>query len=278
MSAFDASTRVKRAVADPATDRELPQPQSLSWSAITTTTALSNTAGTHCDVVHGDRSYRFAGNRTDIVTGDHKHTVDLNQTNMIVGKHKETIVEDCYQSFIGPHLVTNHTVRNETRMARCNTCYGDWWVNDDPGHCETIDGESYCGQGGQWYYAHTYYQFARVLNHEIATLKAEAHGVHLEVAAAHAAAKLFHCEYDIWHPSAYLNDDETYITHDEINSIEFAVAGNAQKAQMFDTSVETVHSIINQLSNEIEGVHNGNEVAVHSLPRIGTFIPPPLPV
>jgi hypothetical protein len=278
MTVFNGITSVKRAVMDPGTDHRLQSPRSLSWAAITTPTALTGTTGDHCDIVHGDRSYRFTGSRTETITGDHKHSVGGNQTIMIGGKHKETIVQDCNQSYIGPHLVTNHTVRNETRMASCNTCYGNWWVNDNPDQCETIDGEEYCGQGGRWYYADTYYQFTRILNHELATSKVEAHGVHVEVGAAHAAAKLFHCEFDLTHPSGYLNDDQIFITREQYNAVDLTIYGSEQKVHMFDTSVETVQSVIKSLSIENAAVHSGNELAVHSLPRIGTFIPPPLPV
>jgi hypothetical protein len=117
MSAFDSATKIGRAVGDPLTDGKLPHPKSLSWAAITTSTAVIGTNGTHCELVHGDRWHEIRGN--------HNENIAANQTIKVVGKHKETIVESCYQNTIGPHIVMNCNVRNETRLGTYTEVYGD---------------------------------------------------------------------------------------------------------------------------------------------------------
>jgi len=125
MGAFDRSTKVRRFVADPLTDHKLPRPASLSWKAITTPAAVSGTAGTHCELVHGNCWYQINGHHTEMISGNQSHTVMRDQTVKIGGRHKETIVKDCYQNIIGPHTVTNHNVRNETRLDTYTEVYGD---------------------------------------------------------------------------------------------------------------------------------------------------------
>jgi hypothetical protein len=127
MSAFDSATKVKRAVADPVTDHKLPHPQSLSWAAITAPTAVFGTKGTHCEVVHGDQWNELKGNHTE--------NIAQNQTIKVLGKHKETLVESCYQNIVGPHIVLNNNVRNETAMGTYTKTFGDWEQQDtNSGH------------------------------------------------------------------------------------------------------------------------------------------------
>ena len=117
MSVFDTATKIKLAVGNPKTDHKVPHPRSLSLNQITMATALVGTKGQHCNIVHGDQWQEL--------NGSEMHHIARNQTIRVRGKHKETIVESCYQNIIGPHIVQNNNVRNETRLDRFNLVYGD---------------------------------------------------------------------------------------------------------------------------------------------------------
>jgi hypothetical protein len=174
MSAFNGDTRLRRAAADPATDQKLPAPVLLSWKAIAEPRGLSGTNGQECEVVHGDRARRITGNRTDSIEGDSWHTVDGDQTLTIHGKHKETIVQNCYQNFVGPHIVLNQTVRNETHMGARTVIYGDFLNRDT--------------SSGTLFYADLLMEHTNVLNFEWSDYKLEAQGLHVEVKGAHIGA------------------------------------------------------------------------------------------
>src|SRR5215472_14467182 len=127
MRVFDATTKVKTAVSDPLTDHKLLHPKSLSWGAITSPSAVAGTNGAHCDLVHGDQWHEIKGN--------HKQNIQQNQTIKVVGKHKETLVDSCYQNIIGPHIVLNNDVRNETRLGVFTKTSGFYW-HTEPGYGE----------------------------------------------------------------------------------------------------------------------------------------------
>jgi hypothetical protein len=117
MGVFDGTIKVKRVVPDPATDHKLSHSGSLSFESITKDTALAGTKGRHCDLVHGDHWHE--------VRGSEKSTIFSDQTITVRGNHKETLVGNCYQNIIGPHIVQNNTVRNETRLGKFHLVYGD---------------------------------------------------------------------------------------------------------------------------------------------------------
>lgn len=124
MSAFDALTKIKQAVEHPKTDHLLPKSRSLAFKAITGKAALKGTKGDHCELVHGDHWKELKGNETMNVKLDQKLTVKQHQTIKVVGNHKETLVGKVYQNVIGPHIVQNNAVRNETRLSRYTLVYG----------------------------------------------------------------------------------------------------------------------------------------------------------
>jgi hypothetical protein len=171
MGIFDNTTKVKRAVSDPATDQTLPHPKSLSWSDITNSTAVAGVLGAHCSLVHGDRSQETHGNGFDQIDGHHDLTVGGDQTVKVGGKHKETILQDCFQNIIGPHVVSNQTVRTETRMGAFAETFGEFDHYDD--------------HDGSIYYAATLNEIVYVFNFEYQTMKMELEPLHIELKGAH---------------------------------------------------------------------------------------------
>jgi len=59
------------------------------------------------------------------VKGNETKNVHLDQKITVKGNHKETLVGRTYQNIIGPHIVQNNNVRNETRLAKYTEIYGD---------------------------------------------------------------------------------------------------------------------------------------------------------
>jgi len=116
MSAFDALTKIKQAVTHPKTDHLLPKSRSLAFKTITDKAALQGTKGQHCELTHGDHWKELKGNEVSNVRLDQKITIK--------GNHKETLVGRCYQNIIGPHIVQNNNVRNETRLGKYTEIYG----------------------------------------------------------------------------------------------------------------------------------------------------------
>jgi hypothetical protein len=115
---FDGKTKVGRAVADPKTDRSLPQGYSLSLSQITTKTALGGTVGARCTLVHGDQ-YDFisatvnvevigdlftniSGNETHSVLHNRTETITQNNTLSVGGNQNWTITGQYMSLFVGP--------------------------------------------------------------------------------------------------------------------------------------------------------------------------------
>lgn len=183
MSVFDNTTRVRRAVADPAKDHRLPHPAALSWEAIGSAHGLKGTKGLECDLVHGDHFRRITGNRTDVITGNARHVVDRDQIVRINGKHNETLTQACYQNIVGPHIVFNQTVRNETHMGARTLIYGDF-INEDTNNGDLV-------------WATSLFEHTNILNFEWSTNKVEAHGIHVEVKAAHVAGSLIEAQTSV---------------------------------------------------------------------------------
>ncbi len=131
MGVFDAKTKIKLAVPDPITDHTLPNSKSLSFTAITQPTALDGTKGQRCSLDHGDHWHEVRGTETHNVIVDQKSTISRHQTILVKGNHKETLVGKVYQNIIGPHIVQNNTVRNETRLGTYVKTHGNFEVQDD---------------------------------------------------------------------------------------------------------------------------------------------------
>jgi|SRR5579863_3367233 hypothetical protein len=215
MSAFDGKTKIGRKVVDPITDHILPNSRSLAWKAITTPTALKGTNGTHCELVHGDQWNEWKGNHTE--------NISRNQTLKVVGKHKETLVQSCYQNIIGPHIVQNNTVRNETRLGTFTKVYGDNWTHEHSwGDVSQMDQNYSCVTA----VAGTYI----TMNLETHGVHAEAVGVHAELVLVHGEAKLFHAE---------------------TNGIHFAGDGFSNQDKAMDATIDGINSNIEGVRNKV---------------------------
>ena len=125
MSVFDGQIKTKLAVADPRTDHTLPNSRSLSFKGITGVTALEGTKGQHCNLVHGEHWHEVRGTEINNIKLDQVSTITRDHTIKVCRNHKETLVGKCYQNMIGPHIVQNNNVRNETRLAKWHLTYGD---------------------------------------------------------------------------------------------------------------------------------------------------------
>lgn len=146
---FDGKTKVGRAVADPGIDDMLPNPGSLVFGAITTPAAVAGTIGAHSMLIHGDRWQQIDGNFTELLTGNLVSTVTGNQTHSVTGgqtitvgqDHTETIMGNTLQTMIGPQIVSNMDVRNETRAITHLHTHGDNFFQYGPDnqfhYCET---------------------------------------------------------------------------------------------------------------------------------------------
>lgn len=86
ITTFDGKTVTPRRVKDPRTDHKLPDMGSLSWSNITSTSALSGTTGVDCSKVKGDRQLTAEGKLVEKYTGDKQIEV--------LGSHKESTQGD----------------------------------------------------------------------------------------------------------------------------------------------------------------------------------------
>lgn len=199
MSAFDGKNRIARMVVDPTTDHTLPNSKSLSWKAITTPVALSGTKGAHCELVHGDKWRELKGNHTE--------NIGANQTIKVVGDHKETLVGKVYQNIIGPHIVSNQTVRNETRMGAYSEVYGDLTRWDDA--------------NGDMLYCDTLYHHTNIFDFEYCTSKVEVTPVHLEVKAAHLALSLVEAQASWVNLQNATLDVELFTTAGQISAFNF---------------------------------------------------------
>ena len=101
MPVFDKTTKVARKVADPTTDKKLPDPKSLSYNqeAIATPYALSGTAGRDCklinngdryQVIHGSMTETIDQDQTTTINGSETHSVKVNETFTVNGDRTDT--------------------------------------------------------------------------------------------------------------------------------------------------------------------------------------------
>ncbi len=260
MTPFNSSTRISRAIKDPGTDCKLPSVQSLSWKSIATSTALKTTKGVYSELLHGNRCQQTNGNHTEIITGNQRHTVEGNQTISVGGNHKETIVEHCSQSIIGPHLVTNHTVRNETRMGSCSTIYGLLTIYDHV-------------HDGRFFYADTYYRSADVMSFELDSVgKAELHGVHVEFAPVHVEVKAFKAEADLLDFSGAIFEEATPVTSSEMTAVKSRVHGMTNTISLDHLKLGAVKQDFHLVEQKVGALSVGQKLSMHSLPQTGPFV------
>lgn len=170
MSVFDGAVKTGRKVKDPGTDRNLPSPGALSYKSIKSVTALAGCTGNDAHIVRGDRWMESLGKHTEHVTGVTKINVDSDQTIKIGGDQKETICGISNETVIGPHLITNMNIFNETRLGAHTQVHGELeWHHDE-------DGEIHFGLRQYTIYAMT---------HEIESVHFEFAPFHFEIKGNH---------------------------------------------------------------------------------------------
>lgn len=223
MGAFDGKNKIARAVADRQTDQKLPDSRSLSWKTITTPTALAGTKGVHCGLVHGDEWNEIKGHRTK--------NIAQNQTIKVVGKHKETLVESCYQNIIGPQIVLNNHVRNETRLGKFTLIYG--CAQNE----QSSDGESWVKPTDKAcvYGVSFECDLSKV---EVMGLHGEVVGVHGEVALCHAEYKTFHTEVNSVHNAKDYKGNVLSDTDNRVKTLESTV--KEIDSRSVNTEIETL--------------------------------------
>lgn len=203
MSCFDGKAKTLRAEGEPGTDQILPASRSLLWARIASRTALPGTDGEHAELVHGDFGERVSRNQNRHVLRDQVIKID--------GKQNETFSEDCCQNFIGPQMVTNHTVRNETALARYTKVWGlatceedhSGYMKEFPSHWEQYD---YSEDRHDLDNLYTTYAFSEtVLQFQVDFAQVNAgvvqvalNGGNLEAEFGHAELRPIHFEY---HPN-----------------------------------------------------------------------------
>jgi hypothetical protein len=266
MSVFDSVVRVQTPSENTANDSRLPHPSSLFWADIAGPAALAGTAGADCELVHGDRFQQTNGHHVEEITGGQKHTVAGDQTLVIGGKQKETITGYCYQNIIGPQLVTNHSVRNETRMARATLVYGDFFVDDNP----PPEG---AGGGGRWYYADYFLTNTVILNHEIDTTKVDLHTAHVEAAVLlHAEAKAVHTEFGFVNFQTAANKEDIAATKDEVDGLNSAVSAMNTEVKAINTDLAALNQSFEPVNQKIGVLRTTAEVQMNELPEFGLFV------
>lgn len=97
-----------------AKDSQLPNLGALNSGAMTSPSALSETAGACVALVHGDIWDQFHGNYTENIFDDYRLTVHGNRTETILHNHQHTIVGTTNTKHIGVHNHTNVAPRNDT--------------------------------------------------------------------------------------------------------------------------------------------------------------------
>ncbi len=229
MSAFDGKTKIGRKVADPITDHTLPNSRSLAWKAITTPLALKGTNGTHCELVHGDQWNEMKGNQTE--------NIARNQTLKVIGKHKQTLVESCYQNIIGPQIVTNQNVVNETRMGVHTEVYG---INTKRNSNDGI--LSYADNNLS---ANTFYWATNLL-------KLEADGINVTLGGAYVTGWALRIPLGLISYAAWV---------DNINS-------ELTKLRLAELYVDVVG-----LDSQLAALHSDVTARVHALPSVGPTPP-----
>lgn len=202
MSTFGSNTITDRAVADPRTDHVLPNPRALSWELIATPVALRGVEGQHCQLVHGDYWREIKGNQILEIERDQNITIE--------GKHKETIGQDCYQNIVGPHLVTNHSVRNELALGRWIRIYGSSCRNESqegiyrhsPYHIERFDrNEQHHSTDINLF---GFSLFTYVLQIQLSAVQAVAGLIDASATAVTAEVELGHAEFHAGHYEMHL--------------------------------------------------------------------------
>ena len=107
ITTFDGKTVQARRVKDPITDDTLPAIGSLSWSSITSDSALSGTTGADCSKVKGDRQLTADGKLNELYTGDKQIQVQGNHTESTRGNRSITVETGNLQRNVSAGSVTD---------------------------------------------------------------------------------------------------------------------------------------------------------------------------
>ena len=203
MSVFDNTIRVKRRVPDPATDKTLSGSGALAYSSMTSVSGLAGCTGIDAQLIHGDRWTQVDKNHTEQISVNAKLTIGGNQTIMVGANQTETIGGTCNETIIGPHIIANMNVYNETRIgAHIQTHGGIEWVHD---------------KENEWHYGGLQWTFYSIM-HEIEI-------EHLELAAGHNEVKGQHNYFSVNDNSAVLFQFQTKALNAEADGMDAAIKG-----------------------------------------------------
>ena len=218
MKVFEGRSKITRAIPDPRLDQTLPHQRSLSWGGITGPQGLSRTTGADCELVHGTHWYEVSGTLTEQIAVDQAslvdrhetHEIGVDQTVLVGGNHKETVRALCQQSILGPHIVFNLSVRNETRLGASTETHGDFeTANTSAG--KTITGADHHESYGSAYQRHG-------TDIQLFGLSFSLIGMQLSVTGASLSVKAFldyvltlmHVELTILHYELHLSHKEDH--------------------------------------------------------------------
>jgi hypothetical protein len=246
MSVFDGKIKTKSRTPYPHTDHKLIPSGFLSYTAINEEHALRGTKGKHCDLVHGDH--------WNEIEGCHNENIGQDQTIKVVGKHKETLVESCYQNIIGPQIVLNNNVRNETRLNKFTLVYGSNCM------CQTSDGDQNVKPTDYSVITVADFEYD-TLKLEIVTVHAEIVGAHGEVVACHAEAKLFHAETNAIHFASDGFSNQDRAAEAEMKLVKDSISANRFSTELIFSDLCEIGAIARTLQSQVGAeAHTGPAV------------------
>jgi len=91
MGVFDHGTITVLANQDPGTDNTLPPPRWLTYGSMTSATALRNTTGIDCKVVHGRREQHIYGLMNEWVDNNLTSIIGQDEVRHVIGNFTETV-------------------------------------------------------------------------------------------------------------------------------------------------------------------------------------------
>jgi hypothetical protein len=210
MSVFDGKPKVERKVKDPGTDPSLPLGGALSYDAVKSSTGLAGCDGADAQLIHGDRWSEILGKNTQHIANDSKITMDANHSIQVGEHQKETICGTSTETIIGPHIITNMNVYNETRLGAHTQVHGELELFDDE------DGRIHYGIRQYTLYDFTFE--VEAVHTEYADFHLEAKGTHAYASGIEAQATLFQFE------TKPLNVEEG-VTQANIKALKGDIAG-----------------------------------------------------
>jgi hypothetical protein len=145
-------------------------------------------------------------------------------------------------------------------MGSCNITYGLMNVYDHV-------------HDGRFFFADYYFKYARVMSFELDSLgKAEAHGIHLETAAAHFEFKGVKVEADLLDFSCAADTMGIHpVSHMEVGMLQTAVQGMTNKITVEHMKLAGVQDDFHVIEQIVGAMTFGQKLSVHSLPQTGPF-------